>query len=106
VLHFGYEYLADDISSHLSAFALDRVAEVPLAELTRCQKVLLTFAKAFWPRAPHVLFVYEPNALGFEASALHAMLGALCAWSGGLLLATQQAMEGGTWERWSLEDVA
>jgi hypothetical protein len=34
------------------------------------------------------------------------MLGALCAWSGGLLLATQQAMEGGTWERWSLEDVA
>ena len=47
----------DDISSHLSAFALDRVAEVPLAELTRCQKVLLTFAKAFWPRAPHVLFV-------------------------------------------------
>ena len=49
---------------------------------------------------------YEPNALGFEASALHAMLGALCAWSGGLLLATQQAMEGGTWERWSLEDVA
>lgn len=106
VLHFGYEYLADDISSHLRAFALDHVADVLLAELTRCQKVLLTFAKAFWPRAPHVLFVYEPNALGFEASALGAMLGALCAWSGGLLLATQQAMEGGTWERWSLEDVA
>ena len=58
-LHYftGGSRTKDDISSHLRAFALDHVADVLLAELTRCQKVLLTFAKAFWPRAPHVLFV-------------------------------------------------
>ena len=47
----------DDIVDHLSAFALGHLADVAVTELTRGQKVLLTFAKAFWPRPPHVLFV-------------------------------------------------
>ncbi|CAJ1341243.1 unnamed protein product [Effrenium voratum] len=87
VLRFGFEYLAEDIEKHLSCFALPGAADATLADLTRCQKVLLTFAKAFWPRAPHVLFVYEPRALGLEGSSLEAVLAALSEWSGGVLLA-------------------
>jgi len=102
VLHFGYEYLADDIVDHLSAFALGHLADVAVTELTRGQKVLLTFAKAFWPRPPHVLFVYEPSALGLEGSALDVVMAALRSWSGGLLVATEKATQNGTWERWTL----
>lgn len=36
---------------------MGHLADVAVTELTRGQKVLLTFAKAFWPRPPHVLFV-------------------------------------------------
>ena len=48
---------------------------------------------------------YEPGSLGLEGQALTAVLEALQAWAGGLLVATQKATEQGTWERWSLEDI-
>jgi len=99
-----YEYLACDVEAHLSNFALAEIADRGLAELTRCQKVLLTFAKAFWPRAPHVLFVYEPAALGVEGASLACLVRALSAWSGGVLLATTGSTmaQVETWEHWSL----
>ncbi|CAE7552888.1 unnamed protein product [Symbiodinium sp. CCMP2592] len=104
VLHAGYEYLACDIEAHLSHFALADFADRGLAELTRCQKVLLTFAKAFWPRAPHVLFVCEPGSLGAEGAALTQLMRALGTWSGGVLVAGPDSAlrEVETWERWSL----
>ncbi|CAE7769180.1 unnamed protein product [Symbiodinium sp. CCMP2456] len=104
LLHAGYEYLACDIEAHLSNFALAGFADRGLAELTRCQKVLLTFAKAFWPRAPHVLFVCDPGSLGAEGTALTQLMCALGAWSGGVLVAGPDSAlrEVETWERWSL----
>ena len=101
VLRLGYEYLEQDIVAHLRCFALEQVAERPLSNLTRCQKVLLTLAKAFWPRAPHLLFVYEPAALGLEGEALDSVLRAFSDWSGGVLVAAQGS-ELPNWERWTL----
>ncbi len=45
---------------------------------------------------------YEPSALGLEGSALDVVMAALRSWSGGLLVATEQATQNGTWERWTL----
>jgi len=77
------------IEVHLARFGLEAAAaHVPIAALPEASRARLALAAAFWPQAPHALVLDEPCGWGLCRAGQRALMRALEAYQGGVVLAT------------------